>query len=136
MLIVDTGVLVATADRRDPDHERSRSLLEDAAGPLVTTGLVIAEAGHLIDRQIGSDGEIALCQSIIDGDLQVEPLIAGDWSRVRELLVDYADLRLGVTDASVVAIAERLQAEQIATLDENHFRVVRPKHVPAFELLP
>jgi hypothetical protein len=36
----------------------------------------------------------------------------------------------------VVAIAERLGASKIATLDRRHFTVVRPAHVPSFELLP
>ncbi len=79
MLIVDTGVLVATADRSDADHGACRSLLEEDDGPLVTTGLVVAEAAYLIDRQVGPDGEVALYTSIIDGALIVESLVAGDW---------------------------------------------------------
>jgi uncharacterized protein len=59
-----------------------------------------------------------------------------DWARVNSLLRTYADLRLGVIDASVMAVAESLSATQIATLDHRHFTVVRPSHVPAFELLP
>lgn len=136
MLIVDTGVLVATADRRDPDHARCRELLETDLGPLVTTALVIAEAGYLIDRQVGTVAEAALCRSIVDGDVRVEALGPPDWIRIEELLVAYGDLRLGVTDASVIAIAERLRSTRIATLDHGHFRVVRPTGIPAFDLLP
>ena len=44
MLIVDTGVLVAAADRNDPDYHACSDLLETDEGPLVTTALVIAEA--------------------------------------------------------------------------------------------
>lgn len=43
---------------------------------------------------------------------------------------------MGGTDASIVAIAERLGVTQIATLDRRHFGVVRPNHVDAFTLLP
>lgn len=53
-----------------------------------------------------------------------------------ELAERYADLGLGGTDASVVAIAERLGIDKIATLDRRHFSVVRPRHVEAFTLLP
>lgn len=53
-----------------------------------------------------------------------------------ELVDRYADLPLGGTDASLVAMAERLALTQVATLDHRHFRVVRPRHVDAFELLP
>ena len=53
-----------------------------------------------------------------------------------ELVEQYADLPLGTTDASVIAIAERLDLNEIATLDRRHFTVVRPRHVDAFTLLP
>jgi predicted nucleic acid-binding protein len=48
----------------------------------------------------------------------------------------YADLPLGGTDASVVALAERLHETELATLDHRHFKVVRPNHVAAFTLRP
>ena len=136
MLVVDTGPLVATADTDDANHAACRALLEGHDGPLVTTALVIAEAAYLIDRQIGPDGETALYDSVIDGTLRVENLAGPDWERVRDLVAQYATLRLGGTDASVVAIAERLNVTTVATLNHRHFRVVRPRHIDAFELLP
>ena len=136
MLLVDTGVLVATADRNDPDHHPCRELLETDDGPLVTTALVIAEAAYLIDRQVGPDGEVALYQSILDGTLTVEALITDDWSRLQALVDRYRDLHLGGTDASLIAIAERLAVTRIATLDHRHFQVVQPDHTDAFELAP
>ena len=59
-----------------------------------------------------------------------------DVRRMAELSEQYASLRLGGTDASIVAIAERLAIAQIATMDRRHFGVVRPRHVDAFTLLP
>jgi len=60
VLVVDTGPLVATADRGDKDHAACRALLENEEGPLVTTALVIAEAAYLIDRQLGAQAEASL----------------------------------------------------------------------------
>ena len=48
----------------------------------------------------------------------------------------YGDLPLGTTDATVVALAERLGVHEVATLDRRHFSVVRPRHVQALTLLP
>ncbi|MFI5714029.1 hypothetical protein [Kribbella sp. NPDC051620] len=48
----------------------------------------------------------------------------------------YADLPLGLVDASVIALAEQLELQEIATLDRRHFSVVRPNHVDSFALLP
>jgi predicted nucleic acid-binding protein len=36
----------------------------------------------------------------------------------------------------VIALAERLDVSEIATLDRRHFTVVRPAHVQALTLLP
>jgi predicted nucleic acid-binding protein len=136
VLIVDTGPLVTAADRADKDHAACQELLEDDEGPLVTAGLVIAEAAYLINRQLGPVAEAALYTSVIDGDLEVADLGRADWERVRELVTAYASLPLGGTDASVIALAERHGAIRVATLDRRHFTVVRPRHAEALELLP
>ena len=136
MLVVDTGVIVASADRNDKHHKRCVDFLETAGGPLVTTGLVIAECAYLIQRQLGTRAEAKLYQSIIDGTLRIEPLLPADWIRVHQLVLEYADLPLGGTDASVIAIAERLDQTRVATLDHRHFSVVRPSHRASFDLTP
>lgn len=136
MLIVDTGPLLATADRNDPAHHACRTLLENDTGPLVTTAMVIAEAAYLICRQLGPSAETALYTSIANGELVVEGLTHSDWSRVGDLVATYASLPLGGTDASLVAVAERLGATRIATLDRRHFTVVRPRHIETFDLSP
>jgi predicted nucleic acid-binding protein len=141
VLIVDTGPLVATADRADSNHADSnhaacRDLLESDEGPLVTTAMVIAEAAYLINRQLGAKAEASLFSSIIEGQIQVADLEVTDWQRIQDLVNTYADLPLGGTDASIVALAERRGGIRIATLDRRHFSVVRPRHTDAFELLP
>jgi hypothetical protein len=97
---------------------------------------VIAEAAYLIDRQLGASAEEALFTSITEGTLSVENLGHSDWARIAELIRTYADLHLGGADASLIALAERLGINKLATLDHRHFTVVRPRHVDAFELLP
>lgn len=63
-------------------------------------------------------------------------LIMSDLDRMAELVEKYADFPLDLVDASVIAVAERLGADEIATLDRRHFSVVRPAHLQAFTLLP
>ena len=50
MLLVDTGVIVAAADRTDTHHRACADLLQNFDGPLITSPLVIAEATYLINR--------------------------------------------------------------------------------------
>jgi len=47
-----------------------------------------------------------------------------------------ADFPLGVVDASVVAVAERLETDTVITLDRRHFSAIRPRHCAHFRLLP
>jgi predicted nucleic acid-binding protein len=65
------------------------------------------------------------------GDLNQIDVPAGDLIRIAELMRQYMGFPLGVADASVVAAAERLQASEVATLDQRHFRAVTPAHVTA-----
>lgn len=136
MLVVDTGVIVAAADRADPQHLLCAQLLENDPGPLVTSPMVIAEAAYLINRELGSTAEQALYDTIIDDALLVESLVHADWVRIHELVGRYRDLPLGGTDASVIALAERLNTERVATIDRRHFTIVRPNHVDTLTLLP
>jgi uncharacterized protein len=129
-------VLLAAADRSDPDHVACRELLETHPGPLVTTELVIAETGWLIDRQLGAAAEAALYESVAAGEIGVEPLSAPDWTRIAALTIHYGAQHLGGVDSSLVALAERLGVTNIGTLDRRHFSVVRPQHIANFELLP
>ncbi len=68
--------------------------------------------------------------------LDVEAPAPADWPRIAELVERYGDFPLGGTDASVVALAERLDTDLVITLDVRHFGAVRPRHCPAFRLLP
>lgn len=136
MLIVDTGVLLATADTTDPHHHACLDLLATEPEPLVTTAMVIAETAYLLDRDLGPHIEANLYDSITAGQLTIEALTIEDWHRVHDLVLGYADLRLGGTDASLIALAERHRQQRIATLNRRHFGVVRPAHIDAFTLLP
>jgi predicted nucleic acid-binding protein len=73
---------------------------------------------------------------LASGELHLEATTTGDLVRMAELVRTYADFPLGAADASVIAVAERLDVTQIATIDHRHFRVVRPRHCDAFDLLP
>jgi predicted nucleic acid-binding protein len=136
VLVVDTGVLLASADAGDPDHRACCELLGRERRPFITTALVVAETCHLIDRQLGPVAEAAFIRSIAAGDLTAEPLGRDDWDRIADLIEQYADLPLGATDASLVVLVERHRVERIATLDHRHFSVVRPHGRGALELLP
>jgi hypothetical protein len=135
-LICDTGPLLAALDAADPDHLRCARLLTDAEEDLVVPALVLAELDHWCGRRLNPDAWLVFLDDVLAGVYRVEPPTGVDLARCRGLQAAYRDLELGVVDASVVALAERLGERKVATLDQRHFRTVRPGHVDALDLLP
>lgn len=139
MILCDSGPLFAAADHTDADHHACVELftgLQLANRRLLVPQTVIAEVGYLLETKVGTFAEVAFLKAIADGTFEMVSLTQEDVARVAELVDRYDDLPLGTTDASVIALAERLDVDEIATLDHRHFRVVRPTHVGAFTLLP
>jgi uncharacterized protein len=98
--------------------------------------LVIAEVTYLIGTRLGWEAEVRFLGDLARGSFVLEPLHPADTVRIAELVARYHDLPLGTIDASVVAAAERLVINDIATTDRLDFSVVRPAHSDAFQLLP
>lgn len=139
MIICDTGPIFAAADRKDADHHACVELftgLRLAGRRLLLPQTVMAEVGYMLEAKVGTFAEVAFLESVADGSFELVDLTRSDAVRIAELVARYDDLPLGTTDASVIALAERLGVAEIATLDHRHFRVVRPDHVDAFTLLP
>lgn len=139
MIICDTGPLVAAALSNDADHLACVELftsLHSAGTELLVPATVVAEVGYLLAREAGSRIESLFLRSLADGDFSIVDLTAADYARMADLVVAYDSLPLGTTDASVLALAERLKLTEVATLDRRHFTVVRPDHVNALTLLP
>jgi uncharacterized protein len=134
LVVVDAGPLYASADSDDQDHLACRAVLSRPDLRLVLPAMVVAEATYLVGRRLGGVAESKFLRGI--GALDVEGPSDADFTRMSELVKQYADFPLGGTDASVVALAERLEVATIVTLDRRHFAAIVPRHRKAFELLP
>ncbi len=134
LAVVDTGPLYASLDLDDDDHERSVAVLRRPDLRLVIPVLAVAEVSYLAGMRLGPHVEAQFVAAL--AQLDVEAPTPDEWTRIGELVETYADFPLGATDASVVALAERLDTACVVTLDERHFRAVRPRHRDALELLP
>lgn len=135
-LICDTGPLLAALDAADPDHERCARVVVQADEDLVVPALVLAELDYWCARRLDPAAWHVFLDDLLAGVYRLEAPTTADIARCRELQERYADLTLGVVDASIVALAERLGEANIATLDQRHFRTVRPSHVTAFDIRP
>ncbi len=135
MIVVDTGPLVALTDRDDADHDACVRWFDAASVPLLVPALVVTEVCYLLSQACGPKVEAAFVRSLLNEPFHLVPLQDGDFRRAAELAEKYADMPIGIVDAYVIAVAERLRITDVATLDHRHFSVVRPQHCGALNLL-
>jgi hypothetical protein len=65
----------------------------------------------------GLHPEVACLEALARGDFEMVALTQEDAARMGGLVDRYEDLPLGTTDASVIAIAERMGIKEVATHD-------------------
>lgn len=136
-VVVDIGILLAAADADDRWHAEASDVLQDRPPErLVLPVPVAVEAAWLIASRLGAATEAEFIASIAAGDFKLTDLTETDWSRCAELARRYLDLRLGLVDASVIAVAERLRITTVASIDRRDLLVVRPAHCDSFTLIP
>lgn len=136
MIICDTGALVALLNAADDYHVACSNLFATYPGRLIVPAPILTEVCYMAESRLGSETEARFLDSLASGEFELAAVDVSDLRRMAELVRRYQDFPLGAADASVVAVAERLKATRVATLDHRHFRVIRPAHCDAFELLP
>jgi predicted nucleic acid-binding protein len=135
-LLLDAGPLVAAADRRDRLQPAVEHLLRTEPGPFVVPAQVSAEVDYLLARRLGEGARQAFLDDLAAGRFQVECIREEEYRVIAQLERTYSDFAPGLSDLSLVVLAQRLRTRRIATFDERHFRVLRPLDGGDFVLLP
>lgn len=134
-LIVDTSAVLALLDANDLAH-RACVAVASEDHQLIVPSLALVEIDYWCRKNDAGQAFAAFVSDIRSGAYELEGLSTGDLQRALELGEQYRDLDLGLVDASVVALAERLHITHVLTLDRRDFSVVRPRHCAALTLLP
>ena len=135
-LVLDTGPLLAALDSADPDHQACAALFTEGTEDLVVPALVLAELDYWVQRRLDPQVWLTFLEDVLAGAYRIEEPTADDLRRCLDLQAQYGSLELGVVDASVLALTERLGEKKLATLDHRHFGTVRPVHTESLALLP
>lgn len=135
MIILDTSALYALMRAEDP-----------MSGPVfeairrenlrVVSPFVIAELDYLFLTRYGVPEEIRVMDELASGNFDLACIGAADIVGCISVMSRYRDHQVGVTDASIVILANRYGTNRIATLDRRHFGVLRGIDGQPFELLP
>lgn len=135
-VVVDTSALIAFYDRRSADHSAVVHAFRSATAPLSLSPLVLAEFDFLITKYAGPSAARTALREIA-GTAHIEEIHTSDVMAAADVMERYADLNIGLTDASIVVLAQRRSTTTVLTLDRRHFGTVRPlSDGPAFTLLP
>lgn len=136
MILLDTSGLLAAIDAAEDRHVASATALREADPPLLLSPFVLSELDHFLTTRRGVAPEMALLSQVAAGAYQLEPFDRHDVARALAIVKKYADLGIGLADASIVVLADRHDVSDVLTLDERHFRTVRRAGGQAFRLLP
>ena len=131
MIVADTGAIVALVDADDRHHQALRVAYERDPDAWVLPWAILAEVDYLLAEHVGSRAERAFRADLARGAYAVEWGDVADLIRADEVCKRHRSLRLGLVDGVVISVAERLDADAIATLDLRHFGVVEIKGQPA-----
>jgi predicted nucleic acid-binding protein len=134
LIVADTGAVLALIDADDRHHESLLEIYEANPDSWILPWAILPEVDYLLQHHVSDAAELAFVRDIADGRYEVEWGEAQDLARAREVLDRYKRLGMGLVDGVVIAVAERLQASAIATLDVRHFGAVRIDGAP--KLLP
>ncbi len=137
MIVLDTGGIYAFLDADDAHHNGAREVVDADPGPFILTPFVLAELDYLVQRRLGIRAASELLADIDAGAYTLVTFGAEDFSQAVALVNQYEDLGIGITDASVAVIAARHRTVKLLSVDERHFRAIRPLRAgDAFRLLP
>lgn len=123
--IAAAGAIYALYDSSDARHIDFVRLFQRRDLSVIVPAFVLPEADSLIRRHLGAAAQADFLEGLTGGYFTVEPPSQADWAHSGRLIRENSALRLSLTDATVVTVAERLGAEAVLTADDQRFRRVR-----------
>lgn len=140
IIVADTSAVFAAFDADQPEHEAAATVMEREM--LALSPLVLTELDRLVQRDLGYPAVMqimdALNARISDGRYRLAELRPVDLMAAHEVRDKHNGLRLDLTDAVGVILADRYRTNQIFTLDHRDYRAMAPLTAgfSSFHLLP
>ena len=121
-ILIDSGPLIALFDASDKYHIKSMDFVKNNTSELITTIASITETLHLLD--FNQNAQIDFLEWISKGAIIIENIEKGDLGRIKYLIKKYQDLPMDFADACLVFLGEKLNINEIATIN-RYFIVYR-----------
>ena len=100
--------------------------------------MVIAEIDYMVLDKVGVAKELDVIEDLTSGAYELADLDVDDLRSARRLVARHQDLKIGMTDAVNVVLADRYDTSEILTTDQRHFRAIVPltRRFDSFRILP
>ncbi|WP_063042737.1 PIN domain-containing protein [Nocardia pseudovaccinii] len=138
-LIIDTSTILASFDEAYPEHPAIAHILGEAVDLLVVSPFIVAEADYMLSSRLGADAARAFGQDVVTGAYELAEWTAEDHAVAVAITRQFNGPKdyIGIADASNVVLADRYRTTAVVTLDQRHFRQLRPLWgADHFTLLP
>jgi hypothetical protein len=136
LIICDTSGLIAAYSAQDPRHAKVARVLSDERDGLILSPFVLAELDYMVAASAGVSAELTVLSDVAAGVYRLAEFDRFDVAQAAAIAERYQDMRIGLADASLVVLAARYRTTRLLTLDERHFRAIRPLTADAFTILP
>lgn len=137
MILIDTsGWIAALGHDRARAAEDARATYAGDPGPFILSPFVLAELDYMVLNRVGLKAELALLREVAGGVLQLADFGSREVAQAATVAERYADLGIGLADASIVVLAERHKTTRVLTFDHRHFRAMKPLQGGSFTILP
>ena len=136
MILVDTSAALHLANSTANRHEDVLRVVSQIDGPFLLSPFILAELDYMLIERHGQEQQLTFLSQVVVGAYQLAEFGRADVEAAREVMRAYADLRVGLADASIVVLAEKYSTPDVLTFDHRHFRAMRGPGGRPFRLLP
>jgi len=133
--LIDTGFMLAVLSHNDPYHAACRAVLASEPDARIPSA-VLPELAYMTLRDVNRGVFVQFMRTLSYNPSKLVLMVDTDFKRATDIMEKYADSKIDFVDCAIMAVAERLNISRILTVDQRDFRILRPKHVSAFEILP
>lgn len=136
MILVDTSAALQLASSSAHRHADVLAVVDELAGPFLLSPFVLAELDYMLGKRHGQHAQLAMIDEVAEGAYELAGFSRADVKSAAAVMRRYADLEVGLADASIVVLAEQHQTLDVLTFDSRHFRAMRGPGGRPFRLLP
>jgi hypothetical protein len=135
-VLLDSSAILAAADQSDLNHRAALAWFGRVTEPMLIGALTLCEVDLLLQRELSLKATLSILEAIASGAIRVVAPTQADFARAAELLREATEYLPRLTDAVLVATAERLGVTRVAAFDRRPIAIFRPRHARALDLEP